>query len=717
MFRTSRIRVLLAMLIVGLAGPIGTAQQSKPVPFRQAKTCFQTNSAFDPRLGLAVDAVIVHRHGDPPDNLRNVIGSWKAQGFTVGRMFFSDSDATNVYWTGKWDGVPHPQEVERNEKGELIQCSGIRPYMLPTEGWIRHLEQMAMESIEAGADAVLPEEPLAHVISGYEEAFKELWVQRYGRPWEGENSSPEARYLTAQLKSELYAKLEQRLADAVQRRSSQLGRDVPFVLPIHSIYSNVASHLVAPLGDSLSMRNVDGYIGQIWTGPVNWAQANYDDPGKTFYASAYVLYDYFVELARDSGRKLWLLVDPVEDNPNHTWAEFEDWYQHCLVAQLMFPEVDSYEVMPWPDRIFLPGHQTGGSTPAPERFRILALAATQVLQDVPLGGTWQPFASKPLSSVPKSVGIVVADTLMAEKEPPLLLQAAYGMTMPLVRRGLTPSACLLERVSDGKYMARFKTLVLSYEGFKPAEPAMNRDLAKWVKAGGRLVVLGAAEELKGDSLWWNRQKFASPLHHLFAELGIAAVDQEGEQAVGKGKVVRRLLSPRKLGDAKVVEKEYLPLVLDAADLKLSESMCIRRGPFVAAHSFGGELKLPGDFVNVFEPQLPVVHDPVLGPGQSGLYVEVTRGLAKAGGKPCVLFTTHRLMSSGFKGGKLSMTLRGPAETPAVARLFIGNRRVEKVTAHDATGRMVEAQVEAEDSTARVQVPNHPAGVTVEVSLR
>jgi len=62
----------------------------------------------------------------------------------------------------------------------------------------------------AGADAVLPEEPLAHVNTGYEKAFQELWQKRYGRPWQPQNASPEAQFLTAQLKNELYIQLEQR---------------------------------------------------------------------------------------------------------------------------------------------------------------------------------------------------------------------------------------------------------------------------------------------------------------------------------------------------------------------------------------------------------------------------------------------------------------------------------------------------------------------------
>src|SRR5690606_14282648 len=159
---------------------------------------------------------------------------------------------------------------------------------------------------------VLPEEPLAHVNTGYEESFKKLWVERYGMPWEPENASPKARFLTAQLKGELYAALEARLAEVTKKRAQELGREIAFVLPIHSLYSNVAAKLVAPLGTSLDLAQNDGYIGQVWTGPVNWALAHYDSPEKSFFGSAYALYDYFVELTAAGRKKLWLLGDPVE---------------------------------------------------------------------------------------------------------------------------------------------------------------------------------------------------------------------------------------------------------------------------------------------------------------------------------------------------------------------------------------------------------------------
>lgn len=705
-------------------------QAAGPLPFMKAKTCFQTNTPYEPRTALAVDSVIVHRHGEDPIKLAQMIGSWKQHGYTVGRMFFADSDATNEYWTGKWDGMPHPQEVERNQKGEVRMCAGIRPYMLPTEGWIRYLEEMAVESVNAGADAVLPEEPLAHVDTGYEESFRKLWVERYGEPWRPEDSSPEARYLTAQLETELYVKLEERLCQAVQRRSREIGRRVDFVVPIHSIYSNVASRLTAPLGTSWKIKGPDGYIGQIWTGPVNWAIWNYDSLDKTFFDSAYCLYDFFVALAGGGNRKLWLLVDPVEDDPNHTWSEFEEWYVHCTAAMLMFTEVDSYEAMPWPERIFLKGHTTGGGTPAPERFRTIVLSATQVLQEVPLGGTWNPHLPQGKTNTVRSVdgiGVAVSDTLMWEKEPPPLLQVAYGLMMPLVSAGVPASACVLERMSEPGHLSRFKVIVLSYETFKPMEAQPDVALARWVQNGGVLVILGEADDLGEARLWWRKAGHPSPLHHLMAELGLRNVDAVGESSVGKGWVFRRPTSPREFGRWKNVQEVYLPLLKQAwskadasPELPTPGYLCVKRGPFVIARAGREVLRLPGTFVDAVDPQFPLVKDVEIKPGTSGIYRDVTDILeVRAAGrrKPKVLHATHRLIEERAEQNRLQIVIRGPLETPGLVRLFTAGRKPASVTVRDLAGNRQDVRWTQDDQTILISFPNEPAGVIVEAAWK
>ncbi len=59
-----------------------------------------------------------------------------------------------------------------------------------------------------------------------------------------------------------------------------------------------------------------------------------------------------MNVSRATGKRLWFLADPVEDNPEHDWGDYQRNYEATLVASLLQPDVSRYEVMPWPERVF-----------------------------------------------------------------------------------------------------------------------------------------------------------------------------------------------------------------------------------------------------------------------------------------------------------------------------------------------------------------------------
>jgi len=597
--------------------------------FKAVKTMFQTNEFYDPREAMALDGIIVHRHGVGFSDLVSHIASWEGRGAAVGRMFFADSDAGNAYTSGAWDGTNHADDIETDQGGNPILV-GSRPYMVPTSGWTSYLEEQAEMSLLAGAAAIFPEEPLAHAYSGYSPSFQQLWVQHYGFPWQAQHTSALARFLTAQLKAKLYLDLEASLMQTTHTFGGAVVSDPAFVIPIHSIYGNIAGQLVAPLGDSTSLDEVDGYIGQIWTGPINWSLGQYSSSEKSFFSSAYALYDYFTQLTVGTDKKLWLLVDPVEDDPNHTWTEFLEWYRHSVTAMLLMlllmPTVDSYEVMPWPERIFLPGYETGGGTPAPEDFRKTVLAITQVLQEMPIGGQWNMMASDEATpgiavAIADSamwhenrtyIAVAIADSAMWHENRTYKLQGTYGQLLPLVERGVPVSACVLERAADEPYMDSHKVIVVSYEDFKPVEEGMNTALVDWVQRGGALVLLGdSSDDLDSDpSFWWKQQGYASPMHHLLDQLGGTG---PGDWNFGNGYVIRNETSPAAFANPGTATSVYLPLIdlavqhtAAGGNLSIPGYFMMQRGPFVIAHSLDQPISKAGKFVDIYDPALSVV---------------------------------------------------------------------------------------------------------------
>jgi len=294
-------------------------------------------------------------------------------------MFFIGSDADCIYTDGKFDEGRHWDEVETDFNGSPVFCVN-RPYMVPTENWIKYLkEKLVKPSIDAGVHAVCPEEPLAHTYSGYSDAFKKEWADFYGEPWQDPSTSPESFFKASKLKSHLYLRCVKELIKFTKIYSNKIGVNVKFILPTHCLISHAAGRMIYPCGETMFLSDLDGFIGQVWTGPIGWSLATYAGKRETrdegFFESAFSLYSYFANLVRKSDKKMYFLADPVEDDPRYSWSDYETWYKKSLIAKLFFPSVNCYEVMPWPERIFLPGYKTAGGTPAPDWFGYVGMAA------------------------------------------------------------------------------------------------------------------------------------------------------------------------------------------------------------------------------------------------------------------------------------------------------------------------------------------------------
>ncbi len=684
--------------------------------FKNAKTFFQTNRNYDPRLDIPSDAVVVHPHNVFPHDPVVMHDSWKGKTALIGRMFFADSDDLNEYWSGKWDGRPHSEDIEIKADGERMMCSGIRPYMVPTDGWIAYLrDRKAAPSLENGIDAVLPEEPLGHTFTGYESSLKELHQQFYGTAWESPAVSLSAHYRNAQLKAHLYQKLEGSLCECTKAKAKQSGRTIDFVVPIHSLFSNIAARLTAPLGLSLKNQNYDGYIGQIWTGPVNWCLNNYNSAEKSFFASAITLYDYFVQLVTGTDKKLWLLVDPVEDDPHHTWADFRSWYEQCATAMLMMREVNSYEIMPWPERIFLPISFTPGiddkaDNPTPRDYFTLVLSITQALQDMPLGGNWAD------SNTDGGLGIAIADSAMWQSENGVALQGLYALRMPLLLQGILARNFVMERLGDTSYTGRFKVIVLSYENCKPYDESMHENLAGWVANGGVLLIFGAGRDaLDADSsFWWSKQGRSSALDALLTLLKYkAGVDV---WSYGAGSVLYDPVSPAEFAQKKIAEKQYLPRIEMAYKkagiplVRCDKGFAMNRGDYTIAYALRDGFTVQEKCVDVFSPDLAVSENVSLPAGKSGLFKRF-----KVTHKPGVIHTTCRLMEECFEEKALIFTVRGPQGTDMVARVSKGGRTLEAVFATSG-GNPVDVCITDDGDTLKVTAPNSPDGVTIELSL-
>ncbi|MFN3650203.1 MAG: hypothetical protein ACK47B_11545 [Armatimonadota bacterium] len=516
-------------------GPAAPTATSEPI------TLFQTNGAYDPRLDLKTDLVAIHAHGAAPEAVARAIESWKGAGYRVHRMFFIGSDARGRYTRGELDGRPHLDETETDAEGRVLAI-GSRPYMVPTAGWLAYLKEEIRRSIDAGADGIWPEEPLMHAASGYSEAFKAAWGQAYDTPWEPPHGSPSAYFRASRLKADLYLNAVQELLQATREHARRKGRPVKFLLPVHSPISYASWNLIFPHA-AASKLPLDGVIAQVWTGPARSPVTYEGSSGPQFFESSWMMYSYFATLMEKTGKPLYFLADPVEDDLSYGWPDYEKWYESVLAASLMFPQATGYEVMPWPERIYLPGRTTGGGTPAPTAYRTELSNVIAALQELPAAGRarWEGGT--------RGIGVVTLDTLMWQRGGPQgsSMRSLHGLVLPLLKRGVPVEIVPGERAADPGFLSRFKVLLVSYDMQKPLAPEVNEALARWARAGGSLVVLGGEDAYNGVDGFWRERGFPGPTEHLLSECG-ARVDlaqRSAANAQGRFQPVLRADGPHR----------------------------------------------------------------------------------------------------------------------------------------------------------------------------
>ena len=109
---------------------------------------------------------------------------------------------------------------------------------------------------------------------------------------------------------------------------------------------------MSPESRLLDVDEVDGFIAQVWTGTSGTGNVYEGHYKSRTFETAYLEYGIMQELVKGTDKEVWFLQDPVEDNPEHGWEEYADKYKKTLTAALFWPDVDHYEVCPWPNRVF-----------------------------------------------------------------------------------------------------------------------------------------------------------------------------------------------------------------------------------------------------------------------------------------------------------------------------------------------------------------------------
>jgi hypothetical protein len=645
------------------------------------RTCFQTGRAWNGAGNLRSDVALVY---GIDAGLPQRLDTWRDHGYRVHVMTGVAWGQYQDYIDGRFDGVKHEDEEQTDRNGRPHQHGGSSDvfYMCPGTNYGKYLCVGVQRALDAGAEAIHLEEPEFWVQDGYSTGFKREWRNYYHEDWQPPHESVDAQWRASKLKYLLYRRALQQVFDYVRAYNRRTGRQVRCYVPTHSLLNYAHWRIVSPESSLARLNGCDGYIAQVWTGTSRTPNLYRGQLRERTFETAFLEYGAMQNLVRATGRRVWYLNDPVEDNPDHDWNDYQRNWESTLTASLLQPEVWRYEVAPWPERVFTGRYPS--RLPRSERRPIPPAYATE-LQTVmnALNDMNQPRVSWDCGT--SGLGVVVSDSLMFERGDPdgsnPHLSQVYGLALPLLKRGMPVAPVQLENLTAPHYLEGFHLLLLSYSGQKPLSPEVHVPLADWVKQGGTLLVVDDdADPYNHVREWWNSagRSYATPRQHLFEQLGVSDKDFGANPTpvkAGRGLVVWWPKDPATLAASSDGDRQLIQIVKAAAaraglDWKEANHLLLRRGPYIIAagldESIGGEPRvLRGRFINLFDSELRVRQEVTLTPGSRFFLLDLDAAQPR---EATVLASACKALPLRREPDSLVLAVEGVAQTPAVVLL-------------------------------------------------
>lgn len=649
------------------------------------KTTFQTSRGWMPEIDNRADAVMVYGVGGNPSDkgrgkktLEERIASWKERGYKVDFMTGIAWGEYQDYFTGEWDGKWHLDEGQVNAKGDTIWHGHMVPYIVPTENYLEYFKERHIKRvIDAGITSIYLEEPEFWARSGYSEAFKREWKEYYGTDWRPQDESPEATYMSGKLKYHLYYRALDEAFTYAKEYGRSKGLDVKCYVPTHSLLNYSQWRIVSPEASLASLPCVDGYIAQVWTGTSR--EPDYFDGicKERVFETAFLEYGCMASMTAPTGRKVWFLTDPIEDWPRD-WEDYRRNYQATFTAQLLYPQINSYEIMPWPERIYTGLYNK--SKDSDEKIHIPSDYATMMqimvnaLQNMPLAETQV--------SGTHGINVLMGNSLMFQRFPEHegyddpQLSNFYGMSMPLLKSGVPVGIVHIENLGFEKALKDTKVLIMTYSNMKPLDSKAHAYIAEWVKAGGNLIYAGRDDDpFQTVSEWWNKDgnNYASPSDHLFSLMGISSAPSARDYKFGKGKVHIIRQDPKEF----VLENNGAEPLIDAVEelcggIEKKNSFLLERGMYLLAAVLdesvsSGPLKLEGRYIDLYDPSLPICENVEIRPGVQRLFIDLSKVRKDS---PMILAAASRAENETLSGRTFSYVAKSPAATVNVSRVLL-----------------------------------------------
>ncbi len=386
------------------------------------------------------------------------------------------------------------------QHGEGTTVEAMDHYKVPTQSRIEQAKRCTAGALAGGAQAICFDEPEFWADAGYSEAFKQEWQAKYGKPWQPPHSSVDARYQAEQLKAFLLQRWVKSTLEDVEQHNSSAAR----MLALHSPINYYGMGMSTPHHRLIAGPAVQEVVAEVWNDP---------------FELSYLEYSSFYHLVRGTNKRLWFMMDPWGDSPAMSLDFYRHSYGNNLLAALMFPQIDTYQPLIWPNRLY--GH-------VPKEYEVIMNTVAGALSEM-----WR-YPDGKMEAGSRGFGTFIADSMAWQRAAPLPsdFDGFEGLTLPLVQHGVPVEALSLDRAAEPGYLNGFKCLLVCYDFLKPTDVAQNRALAEWTQQGGTLLCFGGTDAYNAvaDSCW-KHAGYTTPLEHLFAQLGLKL----GEAHVLSGK--------------------------------------------------------------------------------------------------------------------------------------------------------------------------------------
>lgn len=681
-------------------------------------TGFQESGYYQSKFDMQPDFAMVYgletREGF---TMEERIAQYREQGYVIHLMTGISWGAYTDYLYGRWDGINHWDEAQVDRYGNQILHGPDCPYMVPTIAFADFLTEGLKKAVDAGVEAIHVEEPEFWDRGGYSEGFKKEYLLYYKTPWVAPHESVDAHYKCAKLKAYLYKRTIDRVSAGIKSYAlSKYGRLIRFYVPTHSLLNYTQWKIVSPEALLTDVPTVDGYIAQIWTGTSRTQNTYEGVPAERTFETSYLEYGIMQELVKGTGRRMWFLHDPIEDNLIFDWNDYRYNYLKTVSASLLHPKINTYEICPWPRRVFggkYPQNSPDAET-IPDEYASILNNTFNTLGDMEIGE----------STAEVRTGVLMSDTslyqrnypdselqnshrnevttVMRETEDDMarfrnelfagkgdkqlklkfeksdMLPSFYGLTLPLLKYGVPIRPVLLDNARRYVgYLDDYDVIVMSYEFCKPDYPDENAALANWVNEGGTLIYVGdGTDPFHGISSFWTG-KYPSAAEHLFDLLGVSLGDgcNKGIFKVGKGCIAIWKKAPCALCYSKENAdewREFYGKVIGEMGYTWNKSNFIteKRGPYTVAAVFdetddNSPFTMNGLFADMYTPAFDIVENVSLAPGKNGLWFDFSR---IEGENLRVIGTGARIFSLEDEGDAVKINFRGASDAKLNIRI-------------------------------------------------